>query len=139
MLKQLVAQSLNGFSTLDIPFLILQLSTSALLAFIIRVYWRKAELTDEEKKFLIYLIPLQIALTTLAIFSLQSPWIIVLFGIVTLFPLLGNISVSLRSRFFYMLCVFIAFGCGAANLAVTSLIVICLIIPLLFIQNRNQR
>lgn len=130
-MKQLVFQILGGFSMKDIPFLLLQLTISSLLVWIIRVYWRKRELPDEEKEFLKYLIPLQIIFTTLAIFSLRSPWMIIFLGIVSLVPVLGTTTLSLRSKFFYLLSVFIAFGCGAANIIVTALVTFFLVVPVL--------
>ena len=57
MLKQIIVQSLNGFSMNDIPFLFLQLSVSALLAIAVRVYWKKGLANDEEKSLVKYLVP----------------------------------------------------------------------------------
>lgn len=137
-MKQLVFQILGGFSMKDIPFLLLQLTISSLLVWIIRVYWRKRELPDEEKEFLKYLIPLQIIFTTLAIFSLRSPWMIIFLGIVSLVPVLGTTTLSLRSKFFYLLSVFIAFGCGAANIIVTALVTFFLVVPVLQFYSKEK-
>lgn len=137
-MKQLVFQILGGFSMKDIPFLLLQLTISSLLVWIIRVYWRKRELPDEEKEFLKYLIPLQIIFTTLAIFSLRSPWMIIFLGIVSLVPVLGTTTLSLRSKFFYLLSVFIAFGCGAANIIVTALVTFFLAVPVLQFYSKEK-
>jgi hypothetical protein len=131
MLKQLIAQSLNGFSTKDLPFLFLQLSVSALLAAIIRFYWRKGANDAQEQKLIDYLLPVQIVLTTVALFSLKSPWMIVLFGFIALIPVIGSQFLTIKSKVFYLLCVFIAFGCGSSNLTVTSLVTILLILPCL--------
>lgn len=131
MLKQLIAQSLNGFSIKDLPFLFLQLSLSALLVAIIRIYWRKGLNDPQELSFLKYLLPFQLVLTSIAVFSFNSPWITVLFGLLALVPVLGAQSFSLRSKIFYLIAVFIAFGCGGANLAVTVLITLVLILPCL--------
>jgi hypothetical protein len=137
MFKQIIAQSLNGFSIKDIPFLLLQISVSSILVIIIRIYWRKTIKDEIEKYFLTYLVPFQIALTTLSVFSIKSPWVVVLFGLISLIPVLGGNSLSLKSKFFYLLCVFIAFGCGSVNLAVTSLVTLLLIIPLLHFKKLN--
>lgn len=131
MLKQLIAQSLNGFSAKDLPFLFLQLSISALMAATVRYYWRKGMYDVQEKNLLMYLLPVQIVLTSVAIFSLKSPWMIVLFGFIALIPVIGSQSLTMRSKVFYLLCVFIAFGCGASNLAITVIVTILLILPCL--------
>lgn len=131
MLKQLIAQSLNGFSMKDLPFLFLQLSVSALLAAIIRFYWKKGAEDTQERSLLVYLLPIQMILTVIAIFSLKSPWMIVLFGFIALIPLTGSQSPGMRAKVFYLLCVFIAFGCGASNLVVTTFVTVLLIIPVL--------
>lgn len=141
MIKQLLSQSLNGFTLQDLPFLFVQIITSAILAWIIRVYWRRNILTNEEKSFLNYLIPFQIILTTIAVFSHQSPWMMIVFGLFALIPVLGNNGFNLLSRFYYTLIIFIALGCGAANLVVTVLITIILIIPFLHlfsIKSENE-
>lgn len=139
MLKQLIAQSLNGFSPKDLPFLLLQLSISALLAAIIRIYWRKGTEETQEKYLLAYLLPVQIVLTSIAIFSLKSPWMIVLFGFITLIPVIGSQFLSMKSKVFYLLCVFIAFGCGASNLAVTVTVTILLILPCLHLIKQSEK
>lgn len=131
MIKQLIAQSLNGFSIKDLPFLFLQLSVSAILVLIIRSYWRKGINDPHELSFLKFLVPFHLVLTTIAVFSINSPWITILFGLLALIPVLGTQSFSLRSKAFYMISIFIAFGCGGANLIVTVLTTIVLIIPCL--------
>ncbi len=131
MLKQLIAQSLNGFSVKDLPFLFLQLTVSALLAAMVRYYWRKGTDDSQEKNLFSYLLPIQIVLTSVAVFSLKSPWMIVLFGFIALIPVIGSHFLTMRSKIFYLICVFIAFGCGASNLAVTALVTIFLILPCL--------
>jgi hypothetical protein len=133
MLKQLIAQSLNGFSFKDIPFLLLQISVSSILVIIVRYYWRKSIQDENETRFLNFLVPIQIALTAISIYSIKSPWIVVLFGFIALIPLLGNYSFALKSKAFYLICVFIAFGCGGPNLFVTSFLTIFVIIPCLHI------
>ena len=131
MLKQIIVQSLNGFSMNDIPFLFLQLSVSALLAIAVRVYWKKGLANDEEKSLVKYLVPIQVLFTTMAVFSWKSPWIMVLFGLFTLVPIISTVGFSLRSKVFYLICIFIAFGCGAANLMVTLVITTIIILPCL--------
>lgn len=115
----------------DLPFLFLQLSVSVLLILIIRSYWRKSLKDTHELSFLRYLVPFHLVLTAIAVFSINSPWIVVLFGLLTLIPVLGAQSFSLRSKVFYMISVFIAFGCGGANLVVTALIAMVFVIPCL--------
>jgi hypothetical protein len=131
MLKQLIAQSLNGFSSKDLPFLFLQLSVSALLAVLIRYYWRKGTEDTQELNLLKYLLPVQMVLTVIAIFSLKSPWMIVLFGFIAMIPVIGSHSPGIRAKVFYLLCVFIAFGCGVSNLVVTTLVTVLLVLPVL--------
>lgn len=134
MIKQLISQALNGFSLVDLPFLLLQLSVSAFLAIILRQIWLKKHSTNvEESGLLKYLLPLQVILTLMAIFSLQSPWMIVLFGFLAIMPLLGNNNTDTKTKVFYMTIVAVAFGCGAANLMVTSIVIIFVIIPLLYL------
>jgi len=132
MLKQLLAQSMMGFSMRDLPLLFLQLSISTLLAILIRYFWKKGSDSKDELSFLNYLFPLQIIFTTIAIFSLRSPWILVLFGLLALIPIIGNSGFSLRSKVFYLSCIFIAFGCGASNLFVTTLVTIVFILPSMY-------
>lgn len=139
MMKQLFAQVLQGFTVKDLPFLIFQLALSAVLAWIIRYFWRKNELSDEETNFLDYLLPIQIVFTTIAIFSIKLPWITVLFGILSLIPLLGNTGFNLKSKVFYILCLFIAFGCGAANPAVTFCVTVLLVVPVLFLYHSKKQ
>lgn len=133
MIKQLISQALNGFSLVDLPFLILQLSVSAFLAIILRMIWQKKHSNSENDVLLKYLVPLQIILTLVAIFSLQSPWMIVLFGFIAIMPLLGSSNLEAKTKVFYTIVVVLAFGCGAANLFVTSLIILLVIIPLLYL------
>lgn len=139
MMKQLFAQVLQGFTVKDLPFLLFQLALSAVLAWFIRFFWRKNELSDEESKFLDYLLPIQIVFTTIAIFSIKSPWISVLFGILSLIPLLGNNGFNLKSKVFYLICLFIAFGCGAANPAITGIVTVLMIIPVLFLYHSKKQ
>lgn len=138
MFNQIAALSLNGFSLKDVPFLLMQLSVSALLAIVIRYFWRKQNLSTNESSFLKYLMPVQIILTTLAVFSHQSPWMVVLFGLLSLIPLLGTEGFSLRSKAFYLMIVFIAFGCGAANLFVTGIVTVFLIVPSLYFYQSSS-
>lgn len=138
MFQQIVFKSLNGFTLSDLSFLVFQMSVSIILSFCIRFYWKKGEVNESEKWMLYYLGPLQLALTGLAIFSNQSPWITVLFGLLSMFPLLGNSILSIRSRIFYLLCVFIAYGCGGANLAVTTLVILVFVLPILHFSSLKK-
>lgn len=132
MLKQLLAQATMGFSITDLPILFLQLSISALLAILIRHFWMKGNVESNEFHFLNYLVPLQVIFTTIAIFSLKTPWILVLFGLLALIPVIGNDGFSLRSKVFYLSCIFVAFGCGAANLFVTTMVTLLLVLPCMY-------
>lgn len=132
MLKQLLAQATMGFSITDLPILFLQLSISALLAILIRNFWKKGNVEPNEIYFLNYLVPIQVIFTTIAIFSLKTPWILVLFGLLALIPVIGNDGFSLRSKVFYLTCIFIAFGCGAANLFVTTMVTLFLLLPCMY-------
>ena len=132
MLKQLLAQATMGFSITDLPILFLQLSVSALLAILIRHFWKIGNVEPNEYHFLNYLVPMQVVFTTIAIFSLKTPWILVLFGLLALIPVNGNDGFSLRSKVFYLTCIFIAFGCGAANLFVTTMVTLFLILPCMY-------
>lgn len=135
MIKQLISQALNGFSLIDLPFLVLQLSVSAFLVIILRQIWLKKHAPkDEEKGLFKYILPLQIVLTLVAVFSLQAPWIIVLFGFMAIIPFLGNNNVDTKTKIFYMLVVAIAFGCGSANVVVTSIVFLIIIFPLLYLN-----
>ena len=71
---------------------------------------------------------------TLALFNI----LVVLFGLLALIPVLGQQSFSMRSKVFYLICVFIALGCGAANLAVTCLVTVLLILPCLIKYARSS-
>ena len=132
MLKQLLAQATMGFSITDLPILFLQLSISALLAILIRHFWKKGNVESNEFHFLNYLVPMQVIFTTIAIFSLKTPWILVLFGLLALIPVIGNDGFSLRSKVFYLTCIFVAFGCGAANLFVTTTVTLLLVLPCMY-------
>lgn len=133
MISQILAQAFNGFSFMDLPFLLIQLSTSGLLAYLVRIIWRRKGIESSEEDLLKYLIPMQIILTLIAIYSIKSPWMIVLFGFVAIFPLIGSSILTYRSRIFYMIVVGIAFGCGAGNFIVTCFVISFLILPLLYI------
>ncbi len=132
MLKQLLAQLTMGFSITDLPILFLQLSISALLAILIRNFWKKGNVESNEFHFLNYLVPMQVIFTTIAIFSLKTPWILVLFGLLALIPVIGNDGFSLRSKVFYLTCIFVAFGCGAANLFLTTMVTLFLVLPCMY-------
>ena len=132
MLKQLLAQLTMGFSITDLPILFLQLSISALLAILIRNFWKKGNVESNEFHFLNYLVPMQVIFTTIAIFSLKTPWILVLFGLLALIPVIGNDGFSLRSKVFYLTCIFVALGCGAANLFLTTMVTLFLVLPCMY-------
>lgn len=132
MINQLISQAFNGFSLLDLPFLIIQLTTSSILAIIVRFFWLK-NIEEEERIFLKFLVPFQLVLTLMALFSLRSPWIIVLFGILSLLPLIGKNNFGYRSKVFYTLIVFISFGIGGGYFVVTILSLVVFIFPIILI------
>lgn len=132
MFQRILADAFGGFTPQDIPFLTIQLTSSAIIALVIRFFWLRETPGAEEEWLTRYLVVLQVVLTLIAVFALRSPWLAVLFGFFLLVLASAGEKLSIRSRILFLLCSGAAWGCGAGNLAVTGSVYVFLVFPLLY-------
>lgn len=125
----------NGFTMNDLPFLMVQLLAGAIVTWMLRLVWLK-RFSNDSNPLMQWIIPVNIVLTLLAVLSIKSPWIAVVFGLISLIIGLSK-DLSLTSRVFYLLVVVLSFGCGIGYVIIFVLIYILLLFPLLLINGKK--